>query len=736
MMTHDRLPDSDIVLLGAGHTHLHVMRMWRMAPLPRARLTCVSPFTIATYSGMLPGVLAGHYPPSAMQIDLVRLSAAAGVRLLLADAVGIDLPAAALQLADRPALGFDALSIGIGSVPTFDGVVVGDQRQLVAVKPMQTILARIDAVLAGVPHGARRRPVRVLVAGAGAAGVELAFALPRYVRAATGLDVDTTLVSAGRHPLSGEAAAGRARVALGRAGIAVLASRRVVAIDGGHVTLSDGDVRDADLVVWATGAAGPPMLGRLGLPTDERGFLLTDATLRASVSPPIFAVGDTGTSRETRTAKAGVFAVRQGPVLWDNLNRLSTGRPLRRYHPQRAFLRLIGTGDGRAIASWHGLTLTSRLAWRVKDRIDRRFMAQYRDLSPMPMTPPPRMPASLEPRCVGCGGKVGSDVLTSVLARLDLPSRADVPSGVREGADVATLLPHASRALAATVDFFVPPIDDAFLAGRLAALNAVSDLLAARAVPWTALAIVGIPPGRAAVQTALLHELLAGGVRELEAVGARLAGGHTIETSAPLIGFSLLGHHAAAPESPRHLRPGDQIVLTKAVGTGVLLAAHMRARCDAAWFEALLASMLRGHSGALRCLDGLDVSAITDVTGFGLAGHLLRVLDEADLAARVSAGAVPLLPGVRDLLDTGLESTMSPANRAAEARMSARPALLGTPAYTALFDPQTCGGLLVGVSAADAGTLVARLHDAGCAEAAVIATVRPALDARRLAVEP
>jgi selenide,water dikinase len=286
------------------------------------------------------------------------------------------------------------------------------------------------------------------------------------------------------------------------------------------------------------------------------------------------------------------------------------------------------------------------------------------------------------------------------------------------------------------VDFFVPPVDDFFLAGRLAALNAVSDLQAARAAPWTALAIVGIPPGRPAGQASVLHEFLAGGVRELEAAGARLVGGHTIETGAPLIGFSLLGHHATGPFAPRRLHPGDQVVLTKPLGTGVLLAAHMRARCDAAWFETLIASMLQGHAQAIRCLDGLDTSAITDVTGFGLAGHLMRMLDDARLAARVSAGAVPLLPGVGQLLDSGIESTMTPANRTADAGMSAAPTVRGTAAYAALFDPQTCGGLLIGVRAGDAGTLVTRLRDCGYAEAAVVADVRPAAGRHRIAVEP
>src|SRR4029450_4834053 len=153
------LPQHDVVLLGLGHTNAHVLRMWRMEPIPRTRLTCVSNFPIATYSGMLPGVLAGQYEPESMEIDLVRLCAAAGARLVLDEVTGLDRQRAHLLFANRPPLRYAALSIALGSVPTRYGLESADD-MLLPVKPMQTLLRRLAARLAGLASGRSEPPER------------------------------------------------------------------------------------------------------------------------------------------------------------------------------------------------------------------------------------------------------------------------------------------------------------------------------------------------------------------------------------------------------------------------------------------------------------------------------------------------------------------------------------------------------------------------------------------------
>jgi pyridine nucleotide-disulfide oxidoreductase family protein len=372
----------DVVLLGVGHTNAHVVRMWQRHAPRGARLTCVSNNPVATYSGMLPGVLAGQYPQERMEIDLARLSAAAGAGLMIADVTGLDVARQELLFADRPPLRFDVLSIGIGSIPAAGDLRIADAARLLPIKPMQTFIPRLDDALRDAASERHDRSIRVVIVGGGAGGVELTLCLPPHLRALLGghARFDMTLVTADERLVPGslEQTARRVERIFERRGVRLLTGRQVVQVDAATVALDDRTVVDADVILWATGAAAPGLLARLGLPTDTRGFLLTSDLLQITSGAPIFAVGDTGTVAGASIPKAGVYAVRQGPVLWDNILRTLSGSPLRQYVPQQGFLKLLNTGDGRAIGEWHGLSFEGAWCWWLKDYIDSRFVEKYR----------------------------------------------------------------------------------------------------------------------------------------------------------------------------------------------------------------------------------------------------------------------------------------------------------------------------------------------------------------------
>jgi selenide, water dikinase len=729
------LPQHDIVLLGVGHTNAHVLRMWRMSPLPDARLTCVSNTPIATYSGMLPGTLAGLYEPERMQIDLVRLCAAAGARLILGEVQGLDRQRRELHLADRAALPYDVLSIGIGSVPRCDAH--GESHSaLLPVKPMWSFLARLDERLARLPERAMGRPLRLAVVGAGAGGVEIAFCLPARVRRICGdVPIELSLVDRNARLAAGSSrrAAALVRRELQARGVRLILGQAVTRVDDAQLTLADGRSLPVDLVVWVTTASGAPLLSRLGLAADADGFLLTRPTLQSVDDEQIFVVGDSGTCRERPAPKAGVYAVRQGPVLWENLRRTLTDEPLLAFQPQRGFLSLLASGDHRAILSYKGLAFHGAWCWRLKDRIDGRFMAMYQDYRPMPHAPRGVPPEDSPMRCTGCGGKVGSRVLRAALERLEVPASPHVLLGLETPDDAAILQPPGGRPVVTTVDFFAAPLDDAYLVGRLAALNAASDVFALGAKPLAALAMATIPLGPPGKQEQLLYELLAGALVELRRMGATLVGGHTIEGPQLTVGFAVLGDAGERPARLKSgLRPSDRLVLTKPLGTGVLLAAHAQARCRAAWFEELVQVMLQSNHIAALLADPYDVQAITDVTGFGLAGHLLEMLRASHVAAELRLDAIPLLAGFEQLAGEGVQSTLAPANRAAETDIAASGAQRTTRRYTALFDPQTCGGLLLGVPEEHVSGVLARLMELGVGPAAVIGEVIAAKDQARI----
>ncbi|HUG93104.1 MAG TPA: selenide, water dikinase SelD, partial [Planctomycetaceae bacterium] len=744
---------------GAGHTNMHIARMWRMDPLPGVRLTLVSPWSRATYSGMLPGTLAGLYRPDDMEIDLWRFAASCDVRLIVAEAAGLDAARRRVLFEDRPPLRFDVASIGIGSVPA--GGEIRRHPQVLSIKPMATFLTRLDEQIARVLHRSRTRPqgsggssavtprdgsgarldeddggrlthavsaavleaeppqgspadahptLRVAVVGGGAAGTEIAFCLDRLLHARS-IASQIQLVESGPQILAGYADKTR-RLALrefNRRGIDVTTGQTAAEFDHGRVGFESGESLAADLVIWAAGAAPPPELDGFDLPRAEDGFLAVRPTLQSTGHDRVFVVGDTATFVDRRVPKAGVYAVREGPVLWENLRRVFRDEPLEEYDPQKGFLSLLSTGDGRAIAQYRGFAFHNRLMWRWKDYIDRKFMRMYQDYRPMMAADATRRPrhsggegpsAAPAMRCKGCGGKVGANVLSAALGRLEIPPSPYALQGLDRPDDAAVLNPAAGAAEVLSVDFFQAFLDDPYLVGRVAALNALSDLWAMGSEPLGAMAMVTLPEGEPRQQTELLYQLLAGGLRELLAAGATLLGGHTTEGSDLTIGYTVVGRlNGRRPTAKGGLTPGDRLVLTKPLGTGTLLAAHMQSRCRAPWMDAMLSSMLESNAAAAGVARECGATAVTDVTGFGLAGHLLEMLDASGVSARISLDALPLLPGFAELAGEGVESTLAPANREIESRMDAAPGVRRDPRFAALFDPQTSGGLLFGLAA-------------------------------------
>ena len=725
------LPSRDLVLIGAGHTNLHVVRMWRMQPIPDVRLTLVSPFSRATYSGMLPGTLAGLYQPDDMEIDLHRFSTSCGVRLIVSEVVGFDSKKRRVHFNDRPPIRFDVASIGIGSVPSAEAVW-RDHPDVLSIKPMATFLRRLNSRLDAAQSSDQ---LRVSIVGAGAAGLEVTFCLEAFLKT-RGVDAAVTLIDSGETVLPGynEKTIRLADAELERRGIALVTGARVQEFNDRQLRLADGETLSADLVLWATGASPPPVLEQFDLPKADDGFLAVHNTLQTTADASVFVVGDTATLIENPLPKAGVYAVRQGPILWENIQRTFADHELVRYDPQRGFLSMLATGDGRAIGQFKGFSFQGGWVWKWKDRIDRKFMRMFQDYRPMSAEMAGRRDATdtsptdgspVAMRCRGCGGKVGANVLAAALERLDVPPSPYVKQGLNPPDDAAVLDPKVATADVLSVDFFPAFLDDPYLVGRVAALNSLSDLWATGARPLGAMAMVTLPEGAANQQAELLYQLVAGGLHELNAIDAALLGGHTTEGEELIIGYSVVGDlEGAKPFSKASLKPGDRLILTKSLGTGVLLAAHMQSACRAEWIDAMLRTMLRSSAEAAAIARDYELMAVTDVTGFGLAGHLLEMLDASKVDAELGLAELPLLDGFTELSADGIRSTLDPANRETADRIDlAANKFAGQPGYDALFDPQTSGGMLIGVSADTTDAILNKLHDAGYRQAAVIGVV-------------
>ncbi|MBP9142858.1 MAG: FAD-dependent oxidoreductase [Thermoanaerobaculia bacterium] len=368
-----------LVLLGGGHAHVHLLAQAARAPLAppgELELTLVSPYERHLYSGMVPGYLQGIYAETDLTFDLRALAARAGARFITAKADRIDAAARRVEVAGER-LPYDLLSLDVGSEPA--GLETSGVREhALTVRPMNRAAAlrrRAEELFAS---GAADR-VEVAVVGGGAAGVEVAFALERLGRERAAR-VRVTIVEAATDvvPEFSRRVQGIAGRLLAARGIAVCAGRPVAAVEAASVVLDDGRRLPSQLTVWIAGAAAPRLLAESDLPKDPDGFLLVDATLRAVDGGPLFGAGDCiGIAGYPGLAKAGVYAVREAPILDHNLRAALAGTEPRRFRPQAGFLALLNSADGRAIWRWKGLAGHSRLAWRLKDRLDRAFLRRY-----------------------------------------------------------------------------------------------------------------------------------------------------------------------------------------------------------------------------------------------------------------------------------------------------------------------------------------------------------------------
>jgi selenide,water dikinase len=716
----------NVVLVGAGNAHLVFVKRWGMRPVPGVAVTLVNEAAVVPYSAMVPAHLAGDYSPDEITIDLVRLCQRSKVRFVAERVTGLDPAGRKVLFAARPPLAYDALSLGLGSLAACpEGESAADGT--LVLRPLGALLRRIDALEQELRQAPR--PFHFVVVGGGASGCELAVAIHRRLGGHPGFRL--TLLQ-GNDRLLPEFPGGVARAfeqVLARRGIAFRLGARAAGHRDGALVLEGGEKVPCDAVLWATQASPHRLLRDSGLPVDAAGFLRVRATLQSSGDPAVFGTGDcVSFAPYPDLAKNGVHAVREGRVLFDNVAAFLLERPLRPFRPQRFCLCLLNSGDGEAVLRYGPVVAKGRWARRLKDRIDRAWVDKFTRFAPMPGEAAGEVEAPAM-RCGGCGSKVSSDVLSAVLKRLDIPEDPRVLLGTRAGEDAAV---HRVRpelfgtepdrlVEVQTVDYFKAFVDDPYLFGRIAALNAVSDLYAMNARPFAALAIATLPYARGPVQEAQLYELLSGALESFRAAGVVLTGGHTTEGSELALGFSVTGFGEEGRLFQKaNLRPGDRLVLTKPLGSGALLAAWMRGECRAEWFARLTASMLLSNGPASQVFRTAGVQACTDVTGFGLAGHLLEMVDASRVAARLSGRAVPLYPGFAEVASRGILSTLHPDNAKAACRVEGP-----SPPPAWLFDPQTSGGLIGGVKEELVGQVLDQLRRAGFPDAAVIGEVVP-----------
>ncbi|QPK63645.1 selenide, water dikinase SelD [Methylomonas sp. LL1] len=737
---------SDLVLLGGGHANIQVLKMLAMNPIGGLRITLISDQTHSPYSGMIPGFLAGYYSYEECHFDLRRLCEELGQRFIKAKIVGLDPHRKTVQLENRAEISYDCAAINVGIQPkSIENLSAEAAAKLIPLKPISRFIAHWQRLLADLEAYRGEAPLRLAVVGAGASGVEIAIILKMLITQNC-WKAEVNLIHRHEFLVSAKDLCAQQRLAktLNELGITVLQNTEVLEVQENGLVLKNATglvgTENFYRALIATQAAAPEWFESSGLAVDRDGFVKVSEKLRVENADALFAAGDCIHFSPSPLKKAGVYAVRQGMVLEHNIRAFFTRQSaLKSFQPKKHVLSLITIGERQALVHQDDASILRwmwpSLLWRVKDQIDRRFMQRFQ-AGTFNVKPPsfnktmPKAKTSLVPEdwedntCGGCGSKLAASTLTQGLDKLAIPKDDSVLLGVNDGEDCALTRFSEHTLCLQTIDQFRSFISDPFLFGQIATQHALSDVYAMGGVAKTVQVGLTLQPAAARIHKEDIFQVMSGVLDSLAKSGVSLVGGHTGEGSEFSISIAVQGEVVPHRVLRKRLtKSGNRLILTKPIGTGVILAANMLAQANGKWVDEALSSMLQSNYVAMEAIRSFDISGCTDITGFGVLGHVFEMMGTGDsaLGVKLDYQAIPLFAGVAELFNKGYFASIAPQNHASLACLLN--ADISPQHFPALFDPQTSGGLLFSVAHDQTKACLQALHDNGVTRACVIGEV-------------
>ncbi|WP_166425468.1 selenide, water dikinase SelD [Paraglaciecola sp. 20A4] len=679
--------ESDLVFIGGGHTHVLVLRMLAMKPIPNVRLTLISDTRLTPYSGMLPGFISGHYSKAQTHIDLNKLAQAANVRFIHGRVTGLDVDLKRIHIHNHPDIEYDKVSINVGSTPNL--TVPGAKEFAVGVKPVSQLTATWAHLLA---HDYQGKTPHWAVVGAGAAGVEIALAIAHRF-AQQQKPIQLSLVQSGSELLSNYQRGVQKAVlkALKRNNVTLVNHFRVAKVEQQQLVADDNQVLAIDKSIWCTPATAPTWPKKAGLATDELGFIEVNEYLQSTSHPDVFAAGDVASMTYSPRPKAGVYAVRSAPFLEKNLRAALQHTKFTKTKLQTSFLSLISLGNRTATGQKMGFSFSGGWVWKWKGHIDLTFMDLFQKHLPY-------MHNDMEEpmQCAGCGSKLGPQMLQESLKDLPIYKQDNFPHHLVKTEDAAVAIVNKEQSVYQSIDGFRAFTDDLYRLGIVTTHHAVNDLYAMGIQPTSAQVWANICFAHPRLSKRDFQQLMSGITEALIHHETTLVGGHSTQGKETHLAMVVNGQqHHIWPKN--NLKAGDYLLLNRPLGSGVILAADMQRKAEAEIVDGLWAHLLTSNRNFFTAVQNHEVHSATDVSGFGLIGHCLEMVEGSDLQINIDSRNVPLLPGVLDLSQVGIASSLLPQllplkNRCMVSE-NAQSQIIDL-----LLDPQTNGGLLVSVS--------------------------------------
>ena len=655
---------NDLVLIGGGHSHLLVLMKLSKRPIKGNRITLITNEIDTPYSGMIPGYIEGIYSWRDSHIDLYRLCLKLNVRFIHAEVERVSAYDKEIYFKDRPKIKFDVLSINTG-IQSNNSDIKGAAKYCLPVKPISKLANNFLNKITNYKS--------IAFIGGGAGSVELALAIKkRFLN--INQEIKITLISGKRGLLSAFPQKTKliSLKTLEKFKIDIIEYKRVLEVKPKQIILSDKSILKIDKAILSTNSMTPKWLTRSDILLTKDNYILVNKSFQTNYKY-VFASGDVIDFDNQNLKKAGVFAVRSGKPLAVNIKKFIIGKNLLEYKFNKNYLALIGTSKASAIATKYNLTFNSKFFFYLKSYIDKRFIKKFSDFRIRKKITLDVLKTSLLNifvkhkekitdennfmQCKGCAAKVPLNALKKAL-----------PQEIVSTSEDAVSVPNYPD-LFQTVDMINSIITDPFILGKIAANHSISDLVSVNSQITSAMMILQLPFSKTEINSRDLEQVLLGAKEIFKLVDCPLIGGHTMigKDKDPVIGFSILGQKQKKMESiknRRNIKTKDLLILTERIGSGLIFAGINNYLIDSHFQTDVIKQMIKGNLNFGKISNHLNILSMTDITGFGLANHLLNLIkrDNSKTGLTIYPNKIPLFEGVNECINKNIKSSLFESN--------------------------------------------------------------------------
>ena len=673
----------DLILLGAGHSNIEVLRKFGKKPLYGLRLTIISNSYFSTYSGMVPGYLQGIYKWEEINFDLVKLCRVYGHRLIIANITKINTKNKSVYLENRPKINYDFLSINLG-IKSDSSKIKGAEKYCLKLKPISSIKRNFDRLF---KFNKINKSNNIIIIGAGAAGFEVALAL-RENFSKIGIQKKITLLSKNSSVLNkfNKKAEIIAINTLKKNNVKIKYFAEVIKVTDAYVILKNGEKIFGKLPILATSNGPLDLLKKSNLPLNRNGSIIIEKNLLVSGNNYVFSSGDIAEIKGHPLPKAGVFAVKQGKILAKNIRRHLLHKRLKNYNSQKSYLSIIGLSYGQALAIKSIFSIKGTLLWYIKKFIDKKFIEKYTYYNKEKITDNNQTePILNEMQCKGCASKISQDILNNVFQE-----------NIKKGSLDADKVPYTKN-IFQTTDVISSIINDPFELGKISAKHALNDILASNSNPIASQMIISLPPAINEINKRDLIQLKAGAELLMEKAKCKIIGGHTYSNNdeQTYMGFSIIGKRKKYAREKKITK--GNLYITGKIGSAIVFAAIEKKIINGIYSKEVVNEMNKSNYEIFKIFSKYNLQCITDISGFGLAIHANNLLlRHSDLnGLEISLEKIPLYEGAIKALNKNVKSSLNDSNKISIINnLAIEYNSIDKKFLNCLFDPQTGGGFL------------------------------------------